>query len=1035
MFGIIGFNNYNYEVTSTPNKDLAVSNKVYFNNVPEFLKNYKYIKINSGKSFVYKYDLNENVSENKIALNLKQREDCETALDKKIEISPYTKQIEKIRVLTVNIDGSVKLEIDCNDLTEKIKGNLETQPLSTNQNFTILFFGRTLTLQVLNIVYDDDKTGKIGLFDEDTTIIYTTTKPYINLINQASSTGVFKSGESLSSLAVGGLSEQTNQLFVKALISRINPEISKELGIKHTKGILLYGPPGCGKCLGKDTPILMYDGTIKLVQDVAIGDKLMGDDSKPREVLSLARGKEQMYKIKQEEGDDYVVNESHILSMRMTKSKKFKKTKTAYKIQYFSEKEFVYRKKTFNFSDYKSKEIAQKCALEMLNNAENVDVVDIALTKYLRIQRDPRRALKGYKVPVSFEKKELKHDPYITGLLLATKNIINENTKLKSEDLEKINFLIGERELKINLEGNIETEKDEYLETINLDSIPHENKANSKNARIRLLAGLIDAKGDLYKKTFRFSTTNEKFANDVIFICRSLGFTCTANKVILPNSQYIRIKFTGYLSNKIPCVLERNICKDNVKYDLNTVITVEKLGIDEYYGFEIDGNRRFLLGDFTVTHNTLMAREIGKVLNCVEPIIVNGPELLNKYHGQSEENVRNLFAPAKADTSGRLHVIIVDEADALCKSRGSGGSGSLGDNIVNQFLTEIDGYKTLSNILLIFMTNRKDLLDDAILRPGRIELHIEIGLPDEKGREEILLIHTKSMRESNHLAENVVMKELAKITENFTGAELEKICCDAARFALSKTINMNDSKNRSIKKINPIVTLEDFYRAISELIPLFGRVSNEIQSINKTDFIYWTNTLELMHSEMLNKISSVKTGSKSTILVFGKSYIGKTKFVSNVVKESNVPCVKMITIDKLIRSPYKAGVITNTFETCLKASNSILILDGFERLIEWLRIGPRFNNEVLQIIISILTCEIDKNKKMTIICTAHNELYTGGTLMDELGVSDLFDTKYEYPELISNLEISESFPDLYQNSEFNENTDVSNIFKLMKYVN
>lgn len=143
---------------------------------------------------------------------------------------------------------------------------------------------------------------------------------------------------------------------------------------------------------------------------------------------------------------------------------------------------------------------------------------------------------------------------------------------------------------------------------------------------------------------------------------------------------------------------------------------------------------------------TLIARQIGKMLNGKEPKIVNGPEVLNKYVGASEENIRALFAEAEADQEAHkeyseLHVIIFDEIDAICKARGSVGGGSgVHDTVVNQLLTKIDGVDSLNNILLIGMTNRKDMLDEALLRPGRLEVQVEIGLADAKGRLQILKV-------------------------------------------------------------------------------------------------------------------------------------------------------------------------------------------------------------------------------------------------------------------------------------------------------
>ncbi len=122
---------------------------------------------------------------------------------------------------------------------------------------------------------------------------------------------------------------------------------------------------------------------------------------------------------------------------------------------------------------------------------------------------------------------------------------------------------------------------------------------------------------------------------------------------------------------------------------------------------------------------TLIARKIGEMLKARPPKIVNGPELLNKYVGASEENVRALFAEAEAEyeeagDESELHIIIMDEIDAICKARGStsGGTG-VSDNIVNQLLSKLDGAKQINNILVIGMTNRLDMIDSAITRPGR----------------------------------------------------------------------------------------------------------------------------------------------------------------------------------------------------------------------------------------------------------------------------------------------------------------------------
>ena len=136
-----------------------------------------------------------------------------------------------------------------------------------------------------------------------------------------------------------------------------------------------------------------------------------------------------------------------------------------------------------------------------------------------------------------------------------------------------------------------------------------------------------------------------------------------------------------------------------------------------------------------------------------------------------------------------LHVVIFDEIDAVCKRRDDANvvnKSRVHDNVVNQLLTKIDGLATQNNLLVIGVTNRLDLLDEALLRPGRLEVHIEIPLPDSEGREQILNIHTKELKENSMLDENIRLIDIADRTRGFTGAELEGLVRSAVAFALAE---------------------------------------------------------------------------------------------------------------------------------------------------------------------------------------------------------------------------------------------------------
>ena len=178
---------------------------------------------------------------------------------------------------------------------------------------------------------------------------------------------------------------------------------------------------------------------------------------------------------------------------------------------------------------------------------------------------------------------------------------------------------------------------------------------------------------------------------------------------------------------------------------------------------------------------TMLAKAIANESQ-VNFISVKGPALLSKYIGESERGVRDMFRKAK---QAAPCIIFFDEVDALVPARGAGGGDShVADRVLSQFLTELDGVEELKGVLMLGATNRQDMLDPAILRPGRFDQIVEIPLPDEQGRRQIFEVHLRH----KPLAPGIDIGKLAAATEEFSGAEIQGVCVAAALSAVRRAV-------------------------------------------------------------------------------------------------------------------------------------------------------------------------------------------------------------------------------------------------------
>ena len=435
-------------------------------------------------------------------------------------------------------------------------------------------------------------------------------------------------------------------------------------GLNTYNELLLYHQLGTGKCFCKGTPILLYSGEIKNVEDIQIGDQLMGDDSTPRTVLSLAKGQDNMYDIINRcKGEKYNVNSEHILCLKASGfpslSYRNNKKNHSYNVQWIEDNEFQSRTFTFN-EDGSNKEVMKKNAIKFKNSITNEQVLEIEVKDFLKLSKSKKEILKGYKVGVEFKEQSLPIEPYMIGYWLgdgdSNRSVITSQDScvlhyfkhnLKQYELDlvyggKYRYSINGYTGKVGSNKFLTTLKELNLQ--NNKHIPIIYKCNSRENRLKLLAGIIDSDGYRDGNSLGITLKDEKLMDDVIYLCRSLGFSCFKKtkktswtyKGEKKYGKAFRININGIGIEEIPTRIPRKkveLRKINKDALVNTIDVIHT-GFNDYYGFTIDGNRRFLLGDFTVTHNTCTAIAVAELLNennaIKKAIVITRGELLSR---------------------------------------------------------------------------------------------------------------------------------------------------------------------------------------------------------------------------------------------------------------------------------------------------------------------------------------------------------------------------------------------------------------------
>ena len=363
------------------------------------------------------------------------------------------------------------------------------------------------------------------------------------------------------------------------------------------KAILCVLPTGAGKCHGKDTPVLMYDGSVKMIQDVKIGDVLMGQDSKPRNVLDTTAGFGKLYKVTPVKGESYIVNQNHILSLKQTGLKS-----------------------------------APKYPCQQGKDS----IVNIPVEKYINSSKYFKHTHKGWRTGVDWSEKEINNKilpPYLLGIWLGDGTTSRPDITTADPEIEdyikcycdqteqgvRVSVKPNNKASTYHITGRKTLNELRSVGVLGCKHIPDRYKLTSRKNRLELLAGILDSDGHLGRNCYDVVFKVKQLAEDTVFLARSLGFASYMKPCIKKccntgvSGEYFRLSISGDVS-VIPTRVARHkpSPRKQTKSVLVTGITVEEYGYGDYYGVTIDSDHLYLLGDFTVTHNSLTLAEYAR---------------------------------------------------------------------------------------------------------------------------------------------------------------------------------------------------------------------------------------------------------------------------------------------------------------------------------------------------------------------------------------------------------------------------------------
>ncbi|MHA2357231.1 MAG: CDC48 family AAA ATPase [Candidatus Heimdallarchaeaceae archaeon] len=609
--------------------------------------------------------------------------------------------------MSVNIDFSFE-----NFVKRKLLG----QPLSRKDTVLIPILGRAIPFNVVSTV----PSG----------IVVVTEGTQLKVAEKPIMEGE-KTAPSVSYEDIGGLHQEIQKIREMVELPLKFPQLFEKLGIDPPKGVLLHGPPGCGKTLIARAVANESAAHFIVINGPEIMSKFYGES-------------EQRLRSIFKDADD---NSPSII--------------------FIDELDAIAPKREDVTGEVERRVVAQLLALMdglvsrgqviVIGATNRPNAVDPALRRPGRFDREIE-----IHVPDRDSREEI--------LLIHTRGMpLAQDVELKAL-ADVTHGYVGADLQALTRESAMKTLR-RVLPSVNLDeeSIP---------------ADILD----------QLEVTHEDF------VLAFKEITPTAVREVFIESPNVPWEAVGGLRQVVMEV------RESIEWPLTQPETFKRIGINPPRGILLYGPPG--------CGKTLIAKAVATESEA-NFISVKGPEILSKWVGESEKAIREVFRKARLAAPS---IVFFDEIDSLTPVRGMSSDSNVTERVISQLLTELDGLEELKDIIVIAATNRPDIVDPALLRPGRFDRLISVNPPDQKGRLEIFKIYTRDMP----LASDVSLKELASTTEGFVGSDIEALCREAGMIALREdfdveSVSMNHF-NEALDKIHPTVTADviKYYEKITE---------------------------------------------------------------------------------------------------------------------------------------------------------------------------------------------------------------------------